>query len=166
MTETCHLWKGKTATWEGWNRIEEMRKKRRGENYLSSRTFTDQFIRYCNMYACRAVVNTVMNCMFLREAGNYLTICEKLLASNGVLLATALVNTYVITSWFLWTFRHVPPSSNCKSPSLWCIISDHHPPLPLHPIFFKLVQCYVRRLLAAHCCTDCMFYCGGSDGVL
>ena len=66
--------------------------------YLSSHTIADGLISYYNMYACRAVVNTVMNSKCLREAGNSLTIWEKLLASNGVLFATGSVGAYVISS--------------------------------------------------------------------
>jgi hypothetical protein len=68
------------------------------EKYLNSRTITNRLISYYNMYECRAVVNRVINFNCLREARNSLTIWEKLLASNGVLFATASVSTYVIAS--------------------------------------------------------------------
>jgi hypothetical protein len=115
--------------------MEELRKKKYRRKYLSSRTSGNLLISCYNLYACRSVVKPVINFKYLREAGNSLTICEKLLATNGVLFATASVSCYVIASWIVWTFRHAPRYSNYELPSLWCIIRGHHP--PLRPLFSK-----------------------------
>jgi hypothetical protein len=72
---------------------------KQGEEKVSStRTITNRLISRYNMYACRAVVNTAINLSIYERQGISLTVWEKLLASNGVLFATASVSTYVIAT--------------------------------------------------------------------
>jgi len=128
-----------------WNgRITQKGDRRK---YLSSRTFGNLLISCYNLYACRSVVKTVINFKYLREAGNSLTICEKVLATNGVLFATASVSCYFIATWIVWTFRHAPRYSNYQIPSLWCIIRGHRPPFsPFFQIWSVMSDDSLRRI--------------------